>query len=860
MHQLLRRFRPLRGVTFVIALSALSAVLSPAAAQDRVGPFTSPPRSVRSRDVDQQHVRLEMKVDLDKQEFAARAVHTLAPFQPLDRLTLDAAELRIDRVLLVDGRDQPSEKPLKFERHGQSLTVQLDRKYAVGEPLKIAIDYLSSKPQLGAHFVVPDQNEPDQPRMMWTQSEPEYAKYWYPCIDSPSDRVTSETIVTAKRGLLVLSNGRLKNKTAAGDDLDTWHWVQEKSHVPYLMSVVVGDFEAFEQSWDGIPVVSYVPRGRLADAPRAFEKTPRMMEFFSRKIGYRYPWPKYAQICVDEYGWGGMEHTSATTLNLRTLHDERAHLDTSSDNLVAHELAHQWWGDTLTCKDWGELWLNESFATYFATLWTEEDLGWHEAVWERHGEARSYLNEDKQVRRSIVNYRYDRPDFMFDAHAYPKGARVLHMLRFELGDDLFWRTLNRYITVNQFRNVETADLRIAVEEATGRGMNWFFDQWIYRGGHPEFEVSWEWDEAAKDAVVTVKQKQKVDDRTPLFRTSVEFELATATGEPVTRRATLSKAEETLHFTLDSRPTRVVFDPKDWILKTLVFKKSRTELLDQLARDPQVMPRVQAVLQLAEDVKEPDVAAALTKAAQTDGFWSVRLEAVKALAKTNGDAVRKTLLEIAVKDPKSAVRTEAISALGAFPHDETKAALRQMIQNEKSYPAVAQALRSLHRVDRERCEADLLAALGQESHNEVILHAAADGLVDLKSTAAAGKLTEILGQKLDPQRRVIVVAALARLKPEDAPSVDRLREQLGNERSFVRRAAIDALVSVGQPRTIAWLTEQRGKESSRGMIQSIDEAAEKLRGKSNDLGTLRKELDELRRLNRQLEERLKKLEK
>jgi aminopeptidase N len=326
--------------------------------------------------------------------------------------------------------------------------------------------------------------------MVWTQNEPEYAQYWFPCIDSPTDRLISETLVTVPDGFVVLSNGALQGKQKNADGTLTWHWAQKRSHVAYLISVVAGDFEALEQKWGDIPIVSYVPRGRLADAPRSFEKTPEMMRLFSEKIGYRYPWEKYAQICVDEYMWGGMEHTSATTLNLGTLHDERAHLDVSSDNLVSHELAHQWWGDLLTCKDWGELWLNESFATYFATLWTEHDLGNDEAAWERHEEAESYLDEDKRYRRPIVSYRYDNPNAMFDNHSYPKGGRVLHMLRFELGDERFWRSLNRYCTVNQYRTVETADLRTAVEESTGQGMTWFFDQWLYHGGHPEFEVAW----------------------------------------------------------------------------------------------------------------------------------------------------------------------------------------------------------------------------------------------------------------------------------------------------------------------------------------------------------------------------------
>ncbi|MFO0870266.1 MAG: M1 family metallopeptidase, partial [Pirellulales bacterium] len=569
--------RRLASIVFLVILA--TAVSSPA--QDRRGPFTAAPRSVRSRDLDQQHIRLEMRVDLDKQQFQARAVHRLTAFKALSSVTLDAVELKVQQVRLASSASPTPAPELKFEQSSRAVTITLDRTYQAGETIELALDYQVDRPQFGAHFVSPDSIEPDQPRMMWTQSEPEYARHWFPCLDTTADRITSETVVTAAAPLFVLSNGALRKRTDNPDGTRTWHWVQEKSHVPYLLSVVVGDFEAFEQSWDGIPITSYVPRGQLALAPPTFERTPAMMAFFSQKIGYRYPWPKYAQICVDEYSWGGMEHTSATTLNLQTLHDEQAHLDISSDNLVAHELAHQWWGDVVTCKDWGELWLNESFATYFATLWTEQDLGWDEAAWQRRAEARSYLAEDKSVRRPIVSYRYQDPNVMFDAHSYPKGGRVLHQLRYELGDEMFWRALQRYIQINQHRVVETSDLRTAIEEATGQGLQWFFDQWIYRGGHPEFDVSWQWDEATRMVRIVVRQTQKVDEMTPLFRASVELELATGANSTL-RRVQVSQAEETFHFPAEQRPTRVCFDPRDWLLKTVKAAKPKDELLDQLA--------------------------------------------------------------------------------------------------------------------------------------------------------------------------------------------------------------------------------------------------------------------------------------
>ncbi|MEQ8785903.1 MAG: M1 family aminopeptidase [Pirellulaceae bacterium] len=843
---------------------AVLALVDSTSGQDRRGPFTTAPRSVRSRDFDQRHLRLEMTFDFDKQQIKARSVHTLMPFRPIGKLQFDATELKVEKVYLQDPRQPSSDaddrQELTFKTRAHQLDVTLDREYGIDEVIVVAVDYTVNKPKHGAHFVTPDSSEPDQPRMVWTQNEPEYAQYWFPCIDSPSDRLTSETVITVPDGYHVLSNGKLESQTKSEDGAVTWHWRQRKSHVAYLISVVAGDFEVLEQKWGDIPITSYVPRGRMADAARSFEKTPEMMQLFSQKIGYVYPWPKYAQICVDEYMWGGMEHTSATTLNDGTLHDERAHLDVSSDGLVAHELAHQWWGDLLTCKDWGELWLNESFATYFATLWTEHDKGWDEAVWERHQEAESYKGEDKRYRRPIVTYRYNAPGNMFDRHSYPKGGRVLHMLRYELGDDLFWRAINRYCSINQFRTVETADLRIAIEEATGQGMNWFFDQWAYHGGHPEFEVAWRWDDKAKMVVVDVKQKQKVDDMTPLFRTDVEFEIAIGSQSEM-RRVTLTKAEETFHFQFAEQPTHVCFDPQDWILKTLTFSKSKEELLDQLQHDKHIMCRARAVEGLAEFKKDEDVLAALSRTAAEDEFWGVRQEAVKVLAGFNTDPARDALLAAATGDEKSFVRREAIKGLTKFKHESLPPALRDVVKQDASYYAVAEALKALVKLDRDHAADDLLAALEIDSDRDVVLQAACDGLITLKEPRAAEAIQSHLNNdEISPERRAVLIGALARLRPEDEESVKLLHEQLDNDRGNVRRAAIDALVKIGGPESIDALQTRRAKEEHPRMVQSIDEAIEKIRAAESQVDKLQKELDTLRKQNQTLEQRLEKLEK
>jgi aminopeptidase N len=412
--------------------------------------------------------------------------------------------------------------------------------------------------------------------------------------------------------------------------------------------------------------------------------------------------------------------------------------------------------------------------------------------------------------------------------------------------------------VNQFRTVETADLRTAIEESTGQGLNWFFDQWIHHGGHPDFHVSWHWDETAKSVVLTVKQTQKVDDLTPLFRLPVEIEIASGTAAEM-KRITVSKAEETFHFAMPARPTRVSFDPRDWLLKTLVCDKSKEEWLDQLANSEHVIARAQAVAGLAAYKDHQDTVQALIVAARRDPFWGVRLEAVKQLGTLNKDDVRAALVQAAQQDEKSFVRREAVQALGKFAGDEVKQTLRRTIAQDKSYETVADALRALVKVDRENCRADLLAALDQSSQNAVILKAATDGLIELRETSAVDPLKQKLAGKLRPDERVVAISALARLKPDDAALMDQLKAELDNDRRNVRRTAMEALVSIGAPDSIAWLQARRAKEENPGAVRAIDEALEKLRSAQKPLVDVQKEVDRLRDENRKLEERLKKLE-
>ncbi|MGH7295537.1 MAG: M1 family metallopeptidase, partial [Polyangiaceae bacterium] len=431
-------------------------------------------------------------------------------------------------------------------------------------------------------------------RQVWSQCQEEDARHWLPCHDKPHVKMATEITVTAPAGWKVLGNGELTKQSGS-----SFTWTMKEPHPSYLVTLVAGEFDGDATTAGKVHVQYYVPKGRLADIERCFGKTPAMIAHFAEFTGVAYPYEKYAQVCVGDFIFGGMENTSATTLTDAALHDERSHQDQRNDGLIAHELAHQWYGDLLTCKDWSQGWLNEGFATYFEIVWREKDEGWDAA---RHGlfeKAQSYFAEDAQYRRSIVTRMYKDPIEVFDRHLYEKGGLVLDMLRSELGDALFQAGIRHYTKKHAGENVVTADLARAFEEATGRNVEWFIDQWVHRGGHPELDVAHEWDDDAKCARLTVKQTQKTDDATPLFRASVTVGFVLHGGATQEHRIEIEpRREQTFLFPLAGKPALVRFDPSDRLLKKLTMKLGE-DMLKEMLSDRDAMLRIRAAHGLAE---------------------------------------------------------------------------------------------------------------------------------------------------------------------------------------------------------------------------------------------------------------------
>nr|MDQ3301086.1 M1 family metallopeptidase [Myxococcota bacterium] len=572
-------------------------------------------RYAPDRVVDIQHLALVLEIDPVLRTVSGTATLRCAAIASGARvIELDAVELTIDSVT-VGG------EPATFRHDGKKLRVELAKPLAAGAELVIAVAY-HGVPRRGLYFIGPDDGYPDKPVQAWTQGQDEDSRYWFPCIDTPNEKATSEVKVTVPAHLFALSNGVLVTDVTIGARR-TLHWRLDVPHSCYLVTLAVGDFSAIETRWRDVPVVYYVERGKEAAAERTLARTPEMLELFSKRFGVAYPYPRYSQVFVADFIFGGMENTSATTLTDSVLIDERAALDYDIDSLVAHELAHQWFGDLVTCRDWGESWLNEGFATYAEYIWREHHEGRDAADLELEDWAEMYFGEDSnRYRRTIATKLYDEPIDIFDHHLYDKGGRVLHMLRHFLGDDAFFGALAHYLGKHRHSVVESRDLARAVEEATGKNLDWFFSQWVIDGaGHPDLEVAIRWDLERRLAIVTVDQKHKVDARTPLFRipTRVRFRI----GErDVDLPLEIVEPRHVFHLALEAEPTQAIFDPGRVVLASTRVDKAEPLWVAELAGATLGIDRGAAAHALAKR-GGPAAERALGQALESDPYWAVR---------------------------------------------------------------------------------------------------------------------------------------------------------------------------------------------------------------------------------------------
>ena len=830
-----------------------------------------------------EHIFLDLVINIEKKCFHGTCTISLNPVRSgIKTLTLDAVHLDIESVKIAEIEQS-------FDYDGEQLYIYLTEPTEANHLIKIAIAYRVDQPQRGLYFISPEEHYPDKPTQVWTQGEDEDSRFWFPCFDYPGQLATSEVRVQVPQPFQVISNGELIQTEAIGEN-QIYHWLQKQVHPTYLMTLAVGDFAEIQDEWNGIPVLYYVEKNRKDDALRSMGKTPQMIEFFSKTFGYSYPYPKYAQVCVDDFIFGGMENTSTTLLTDRCLLDEKAATDNrGTESLVAHELAHQWFGDLVVIKHWSHAWIKEGMATYSEVLWTDHEYGKEEAAYYRLNEARNYLSEDSsRYRRPIVTHVYREAIELYDRHLYEKGACVYHMIRTELGDELFTKAIHLFVQTHAHQTVETVDLLRAIDQATGRNLMFLFDQYVYRGGHPDYQVSYSWDGESKLVKITVKQKQakqtdKLSDSN-LFDLKIPIAFCykpqdknQSNSQNRTLIVRVYEAEQTFYFPLDEKPDFISFDQGNNTLKTVALEYPVAELKAQLQFDPDPISRIYAAEALSrkgglEAVK------ALSKSLKDEPFWGVRVEVAKQLVKIKLDQVFDGLVE-GLKDSNAKVRRAVINTLAKIKTAESYQALQPFIeQGDASYSVEAAAATALGEIvagktEEQPTEQQAIALLQsvleeRQGWNEVVRSGAISGLSRMKTSEAALNVILKYTEPGVPQPlRLAAIRAIGSISSGQTPiNLERILqrlEDLSKEEFFLTQVSVvAALEQIESPKAIGVLQDLADQTLDGRVRRRAEEGVQKVQkniGSDKALKQLRQELDKIKKENQELRSRLENLE-
>jgi aminopeptidase N len=744
----------------------------------------------RSREYDLQHSKMALRFDTEQKKVFGDVTHSLSILREgTSKIAFDSVGLTIQSVSV-------NRAAAKFESTADKLIIALPAVAHAGEKYEIEIRY-EGKPAKGLYFILPDKEYPDRPIEIWTQGESEDTRYYLPTYDYPNDRLTTETILTVPASWTTVANGKLVGVSNASGGIKTWTWREALPSSTYLITVVAGEFDEAKQSWRGTPVTYYAPKGRRDRLLPNYERTPAMMELFSKKVGVDYPWEKYAQVMVDDFVAGGMENTSATTNTSSSLKNPKLipEFPGDEDPLISHELAHQWFGDLVTCKDWGNVWLNEGFATFFEMVWSEEHYSKDQADFERWQKMKEWHDHTSLYAKPMVRHDFEDSS-EFDGNAYDKGGLVLYMLRHQIGEEAFYRGVKRYLEVNRGKNVVTADLIKAIEEANQIDVQHFFDQWAYGAGAPKFEISYTYDDAKHQIALSVKQTQKSEGYVGVFQVPVDVEVVTPSGSKV-HTVHITKQPEAFAIPADAAPLMVVFDKGGRVLKSADFHKEKKEWIYQLKNATELADRADAIAALGKIKNDDEVLAALGNAASTDKAWGVRDIAADALGRIGNAGAGKQLLEALDSNEQPFVRNHIVAALGEIKDEPKIAAKMEAIaRDDSSYRARANALQSLGHLKAPDALNTLTAAVKTDSPDDILRNAALRSLGFLGDDRAVPLLRDWAAPGKPIESREVAMTSLARLDKGNKEITAEIAKYLTESHYPIRYAAIYSLGSRG----------------------------------------------------------------
>jgi aminopeptidase N len=811
------------------------------------------------REVQPLHLALEVTPDFKQRTIAGRAT---LQFQPLvkavQEVKLDAVDLNV--VSVTSG-----EKIQGYQVADDKVVITFADPIPPDKQVSATITY-SAEPTEGLYFRTPEMGYQEGDTHLFSQGEEIEARHWYPCFDSPNEKFTSEVTCRVPDGMTVISNGRLLSREKdPATGLVAFHWSQEKPHANYLITLVAGFFKKLEDKGGEVPLAFYTPPSEINEAAASFKDTKDMMAFFQKEIGVPYPWAKYDQVCVNDFVAGGMENTSATTLTDGTLFTEATENIRTSEGLISHELAHQWFGDLVTCKDWSHTWLNEGFATYYESLYAAHKHGRDAMLYELYEYARQIVGITDDT-NAIVRRTYDSPDEMFGYLSYPKGGWVLHMLRAQLGEDLYRRCVKTYLERHQYGTVVTEDLRAVIEELSGRSYDQFFDQWLYHAHHPELELSYSWDEKAKLAKVSIRQAQKIDPNVLLFNFPLTLRFKGLFGT-LDRPIQVTQKEEDFYFPLVSAPEIVRFDPDYTLLAKISFTVPATMLLKQLTDKEDVIGRLLAIEQLGNK-RDKDSVAKLKQTLNEDAFHGVRIEASRALRSLHTDEALEALLG-STKQSDARVRHQVASDIGGFYRESAYDFARQTLDSEKNPAILSTSIRSLAGYGKPEVPDTLLKFLNSHSYRNELADAAISAAREQDDPAYFAPLLKTLAKRETEftssgfAQGLGALAYLARNEEKKEKVREFLIRYVNSSKQTGRLASINALGILGDPKAISVLEKYATASKESRERTAAEKALAELRAARkpvDDFKNLRQEVLDLQKSNRDLRKELEDLKK
>lgn len=618
------------------------------------------------------HTKLDVRFDWKKQHVLGNATLTLEPyFYAQSHVLLDAKGFKIHEITRVSG---DSIQALQYDYDGKMIDIDLERKYLRGQKLNLNIKYTARPNEIndadsvtndrkGLYFINPSGSESGKPQQIWTQGETNSNSRWFPTIDAPNQKTTQEIYITVQDRFKTLSNGTLVFSKSNLDSTRTDYWKMDQPHAPYLIMLAVGDFTVVEDEWQGKKVDYYVEPAYRKYAKAIFGNTPEMMGYFSELLNYPYPWDKYSQIVVRDFVSGAMENTTASVFMEDLLVNSRELIDYNWDDIIAHELFHHWFGDLVTCESWSNLPLNESFASYGEYLWKSHKYGKNEASYFLYDELDSYLSEAEYKKEDLIRFYYDGSEDMFDNHSYAKGGLVLHLLRNQVGDEAFFKSLEYYLKNHAYGKAEIHELRLAFEHIAGEDLNWFFNQWFLSAGHPNLHIGEEYDSESQKLIIKVRQDQDLD-ISPIYQLPLSVDIW-ENDQKAQYNIEINKPYQEFEFESKRKPELVMVDSDYLLLGEKIHEKSMNQFQFQYQHYPEnIRARLESI-EYFKDHPTDSISKIMAGEALDDSFRVIREDALQFFeADTTGLFFdhEKQIKSMATNDSNPLVKATAISVL------------------------------------------------------------------------------------------------------------------------------------------------------------------------------------------------------